>query len=242
MKKIKKLLFVGLFPVLALTMGSCTDYQDEVDALDRRVTTLEELVSRTNKSLEGVAALIGAAENGWIMTGMVEVPAKDDPAGVGYYTITLGKIDPNTGKMSEKPEDKKTITIYNGKDASQPNIEVRKGEDGNYYWYIDGIPMVDPTTGKPVQANGKDGEDGKDGVSTAPMLKIVDGYWMISYDSGETWNPLRDSNGNPISCSGKDGANAEYAIFSVTITVDALGQKYAVFVLRNGQEVKVPIQ
>ena len=242
MKKIKKLLFVGLFPVLALTMGSCTDYQDEVDALDRRVTTLEELVSRTNKSLEGVAALVSAAENGWIMTGMVEVPAKDDPAGVGYYTITLGKIDPNTGKMSEKPEDKKTITIYNGKDASQPNIEVRKGEDGNYYWYIDGIPMVDPTTGKPVQANGKDGEDGKDGVSTAPMLKIVDGYWMISYDSGETWNPLRDSNGNPISCSGKDGADADYAIFSVTITVDALGQKYAVFVLRNGQEVKVPIQ
>ena len=86
------------------------------------------------------------------------------------------------------------------------------------------------------------GEDGKDGVSTAPMLKIVDGYWMISYDSSETWNPLRDSNGNPISCSGKDGANVEYAIFSVTITVDALGQKYAVFVLRNGQEVKVPIQ
>ena len=102
--------------------------------------------------------------------------------------------------------------------------------------------MVDPTTGKPVQANGKDGEDGKDGVSTAPMLKIVDGYWMISYDSGETWNPLRDSNGNPISCSDKDGADADYAIFSVTITVDALGQKYAVFVLRNGQEVKVPIQ
>jgi hypothetical protein len=40
MKKIKKLLFVGMFPILALTMGSCTDYQDEVDALDRRVTTL----------------------------------------------------------------------------------------------------------------------------------------------------------------------------------------------------------
>jgi hypothetical protein len=111
MKKIKKLLFVGMFPILALTMGSCTDYQDEVDALDRRVTTLEELVSRTNKSIEGISTLLGVAENGWIITGMVDVPAKDDPAGLGYYTITLGKLDPATGKFSEKPEDKKTITI-----------------------------------------------------------------------------------------------------------------------------------
>jgi hypothetical protein len=241
MKKIKKLLFVGMFPILALTMGSCTDYQDEVDALDRRVTTLEELVSRTNKSIEGISTLLGAAENGWLITGMVDVPAKDDPAGLGYYTITLGKIDPATGKLSEKPEDKKTLTIYNGKDAEVPNIEIRKGEDGNYYWYIDGNPVLDPTTGQPVQANGKDGKDGKDGVSTAPMLKIEDGYWMISYDGGATYTPMLDSKGNPISCTGKDGKDAEPIIKGVTIKIDVYGNRYAEFDLGNGQIVLVPL-
>ena len=237
MKKIKKLLFVGLFPVLALTMGSCTDYQDEVDALDRRVTTLEELVSRTNKSIEGISVLLGAAENGWIMTGMVEVPAKDDPAGVGYYTITLGKIDPNTGKMSEKPEDKKTITIYNGKDAGKPNIEVRKGDDGNYYWYIDGQPLLDPNTNQPVQANGKDGKDGK-----APKLKIdEDGYWMISYDDGATYEYLTDENGKRILCRGEKGNNAETFIEGVTIQVDIYGNRYVAFDLGKGQTVLVPL-
>lgn len=237
MKKIKKLLVVGLFPILAFTMSSCTDYQDEVDALDRRVTTLEELVSRTNKSIEGISVLLGAAENGWIMTGMVEVPAKDDPAGVGYYTITLGKIDPNTGKMSEKPEDKKTITIYNGKDAGKPNIEVRKGDDGNYYWYIDGQPLLDPNTNQPVQANGKDGKDGK-----APKLKIdEDGYWMISYDDGATYEYLTDENGKRILCRGEKGDNANTFIEGVTIQVDIYGNRYVAFDLGKGQTVLVPL-
>jgi len=220
MKTIKKLVFAGLFPILALTMGSCTDYQDEVDALDTRVTTLEQLVSRTNKSIEGIAALLNAAENSWFITGMVDVPAKDDPAGIGYYTITLAKIDPDTGKLSQDPEDQKTITICNGKDADAPNIDLKEGEDGNYYWYIDGNPAIDPNTGKVVQANGKDGKDGKDGVSTAPKLKIENGYWMISYDGGDKYELMRDSKGNPISCTGKDGQDASCIIKGVTWSTD----------------------
>jgi len=238
MKKIKKLLFVGMFPILALTMGSCTDYQDEVDALDRRVTTLEELVSRTNKSIEGISTLLGAAENGWLITGMVDVPAKDDPAGLGYYTITLGKLDPTTGKLSEKAEDKKTITIYNGKDAEAPNIEVRKGEDGNYYWYIDGEPLIDEKTGQPVKASGKDGEDGKDGI--APKLKIDEnGFWMISYDGGVEYTYLLDNDNQPIKCTGNDGDNAKWCIEKVTYEVSSDRTLYAIFWLYDGNKIKV---
>ena len=238
MKKIKKLLFVGLFPILALTMGSCTDYQDEVDALDRRVTTLEELVSRTNKSIEGISTLLGVAENGWIITGMVDVPAKDDPAGLGYYTITLGKLDPTTGKFSEKPEDKKTITIYNGKDAEAPKIEVKKGEDGNYYWYIDGEPLIDKNTGRPVKASGKDGEDGKDGI--APKLKIDEnGYWMISYDGGLNYEYLKDKDGQLIKCTGKDGKDAFSPIDSFSYYTDKNGT-YIQFHMQDGNVINVP--
>ena len=240
MKKIKKLLFVGMFPILALTMGSCTDYQDEVDALDRRVTTLEELVSRTNKSIEGISTLLGVAENGWIITGMVDVPAKDDPAGLGYYTITLGKLDPATGKLSEKAEDKKTITIYNGKDAEAPNIEVRKGEDGNYYWYIDGKPLIDSNTGQPVKASGKDGKDGKDGI--APKLIIDEnGYWKISYDGGVSYEYLKDEDGQPIMCTGKDGDDAHSFIVDVTYHIDITGS-YIQILLKDGNTINVPCE
>lgn len=237
MKKIKKLLFVGLFPVLALTMGSCTDYQDEVDALNVRVDNLYDLVNKANETIRGISTLVSAAENGWIITNMENVPAERDPQGVGYYTINFGKIDPATGKMSNKPEDKKTITIYNGKDASQPMIEVRKGEDGNFYWYIDGKPMVDPDTGKPVKANGRDGNDGK-----APILNIDgEGYWMISYDDGVSYVYLTDGNGKRIKCTGANGKDADPAVKAIVIRVDIYGNRYAEFDLGGGQIVLVPI-
>jgi len=227
-----------------LTLTSCTDYQDEVNALNKRVTTLEELVSRTNQSIRSVEFLLNAVSDGWIITGIVEVLPKDDPKGVGYYTVTFGRLDPLTGKLSEKAEDKKAITIYNGqngKDASTPKIEVRKGDDGRYYWYIDGMPLLGPD-GLPVAANGKDGKDGKDGVSTAPIIDIDDdGYWIVSYDSGVTWERLTDAFGNPITSQGTNGKDADAIIHGVTIRVDTSGHRYVEFDLGGGQTVIVPL-
>ena len=257
MRLIKNILMAAVLLAGGVTMTSCTDYQDEIDALDKRVTYLEELVNRVNLSIAGIEDLLGATEDGYFITGLVEVLPKDDPKGVGYYTISFGKIDPETGKISEKASDKKAITIYNGtngKDASAPNIEVRQGDDGNYYWYIDGIPMVDPNTGKAVQANGKNGKDGKDGAdgkdgkdgedgkSTAPILDIdEDGIWIISYDSGAHWQQLKDADGTPISATGKPGEDAKSIIKGIYIKVDIYGNRYAEIDLGSGQTLLVPI-
>ena len=251
MRLIKNILMAAVLLAGGVTMTSCTDYKDEIDALDKRVTYLEELVNRVNLSIAGIEDLLGATEDGYFITGLVEVLPKDDPKGVGYYTISFGKIDPETGKISEKASDKKAITIYNGtngKDASAPNIEVRQGEDGNYYWYIDGIPMVDPNTGKAVQANGKngkdgkDGKDGEDGKSTAPILDINEkGIWIISYDSGVTWQELKDKDGNPISATGKPGKDAVPVIKGVSMRIDIYGNRYAEIDLGGGQILLVPI-
>ena len=73
------------------------------------------------------------------------------------------------------------------------------------------------------------------------MLKIEDGYWMISYDGGATYTPMLDSKGNPISCTGKDGKDAEPIIKGVTIKIDVYGNRYAEFDLGNGQIVLVPL-
>ena len=241
MSRIKNIMLAAMLLTGGLTLTSCTDYQDEVNALDKRVTILEELVSRTNQSIQGIEFLLNAVGEGWILTGVVEVQPKDDPKGVGYYTVTFGRLDPLTGKLSEKSEDKKAITIYNGQsgtDASAPKMEVRQGDDGRYYWYIDGMPLVGPD-GLPVAASGK---DGKDGVSTAPIIDIdSEGYWIVSYDSGVTWTRLTDAFGKPITSKGADGKDADAIIHGVTIRVDTSGHRYVEFDLGGGQTVVMPL-
>lgn len=55
-----------------------------------------------------------------------------------------------------------------------------------------------------VVKSGKDGLNGENGVT--PYLKIDENnYWIVSYDNGETFNPLLDKNSNPIVAVGKDG-------------------------------------
>ena len=158
MKKIKKLLFVGLFPILAFTMSSCTDYQDEIDQLDVRVTNLENLVKQANNELISIKGIVDAFKSGDIITDIQETSEG--------YIIVFANGDP--------------IFIRNGVDGKMPNIIVKKDPtDNNYYWYLvddngKETPITD-TEGNKVKANGSDGK--------TPDLRInSDGYWEVSYD------------------------------------------------------------
>ena len=51
MKKIYQILCAALLVAGAATNISCTDYQDEIDALDYRVTVLENLVKKNKLSV-----------------------------------------------------------------------------------------------------------------------------------------------------------------------------------------------
>ena len=75
----------------------------------------------------------------------------------------------------------------NGKDGVSPHI----GENGN--WWIGNHDTGVASTGPAGQngangQNGINGADGKDGIT--PQLRIVDGYWELSYDGGKTWTSL----------------------------------------------------
>ena len=48
MKAIKSILLTAILVLLAPAFTACTDYQDEIDALDNRVTVLENLVKQMN--------------------------------------------------------------------------------------------------------------------------------------------------------------------------------------------------
>ena len=178
MKTIKKILLVGLFPIIALTMSSCTDYQDEVDALDVRVTNLENLVKKVNNDLQSLSVIVKAFEEGDIITDIKETPEG--------YIINFANNDPIFIRDG-----------VDGEDAKMPDITIEQDPtDGVYYWKVNGVWVTDPS-GKKVRADGKNGKDG-----TTPQLKIEDGYWYYSMDGGTTWQPTGTA------ASGKDGKDA----------------------------------
>ncbi len=67
--------------------------------------------------------------------------------------------------------------------------------------------------------NGADGKNGIDGVT--PYVKIDNNCnWIVSYDKGQTYSPIKDADGNTISAKGIDGANG----VSVDVQVNSEGK------------------
>ena len=190
MKTLKKFLLLAMIPVMAGTVTSCTDYQDEINALDYRVTELEKLAKKMNSQLEALQIIADALENADYITNVT-------PNSEGYI-ITFKKAG--------------AVLIRNGKDgldgldAEVPDISIKEGPDGYFYWTLNGEFVVTPD-GSLVRANGKDGKDGQDGVAVAPMIRINETtyYWEVSYDGGITWTTTN------IYSKGKDGADGKDA-------------------------------
>lgn len=148
-----------------LIVGSCsyddTDLKNRVDVLESQVTELQQTVSKMNSNLGALQATVDVLTSGDYIKSITEVVADDEVVG---YTFTFGKKDP--------------ITIYHGEDGNDgktPAIGVTMGEDGKYYWTVDGEIMTD-ASGNPVSAAG-----------VAPVLRINEGVWQYSTDNGKTW-------------------------------------------------------
>lgn len=104
---------------------------------------------------------------------------------------------------------------------STPQLGIRQDTDGMYYWTVNGEWLLDDS-GNKVRANGRDGQngndgsdglDGKDGIT--PQLKIEEGYWVISYDNGNSWDQLGKATGENGN-DGKDGIDGDSMFSKVT--------------------------
>ena len=222
MKTIKTFLLAGMTAILLTTPTSCTDYQDEIDALDVRVTYLESLVKTVNTDLASLKVIADALKDADYITNITQNAAGD-------WVINFYKHGP--------------IVIHNGKDATMPNIAVEQDPtDGNYYWKLNGDWLTGPD-GQRVKANGKDGKDGtngengkdgKDGIS--PQVRIVDGQWEVSTDGGNTWIKT----GTLV--QGKDGENGKNANTIVDVrTYWTEDGGYVEFITDSGS-FRVPLQ
>lgn len=163
----KRLVYVVV--VLLLSLTACKKYDDssirrELGELENRVEKLEELCRQMNTNIASLQALVDVLQKGDYITAVT--PIQQGNAVIGY-TITFAKSSP--------------ITIYNGTGGDSdgyPQIGVKKGSDGVYYWTINGEWLYDDK-GDKIRAEG-----------VTPEMKIEDGYWWVSYDNGSTWEKL----------------------------------------------------
>ena len=158
-----------------LAMTGCYDdsaLQQQLKDHESRLKELERLTAQQNTNISSLQTIVTALQDKDYVTSVAPIYEGDEVVG---YTITFSKSDP--------------ITIYNGKDGYVPAMGVKQDEsDGQWYWTVDGEWLLD-SKGDKVRASEEDGEDGAPGQpGVTPQLKIVDGYWYVSYDGGKTWD------------------------------------------------------
>lgn len=227
----------SMFAILAaLFIVSCSDDYDDtaiknqINDLENRVTSLEQLCQQMNTNISSMQTILNALQERDYITSVT--PIKEGDAVIGY-TINFAINDP--------------ITIYHGKngaagkDGYVPVIGVAKFEDdGLYYWTLDGEWLTD-AEGNKVRAQGLDGSAGnggsegsagKDGIT--PLLKIKLNFWYISYDNGATWERLGPATGDD-GANGRPGKDGD-SFFKDVYVKDG----YVHFVLVSGDEYIVP--
>jgi hypothetical protein len=206
MKTIKTLLLAASASLLFSTLNSCTDYQDEIDALDVRVTYLESLVNQINTDLKALGTIVKAIEDGDYITDVTRT--------TDGYVINFKKNGPVY-----------IIDGVDGADAAAPNITVRQDPlTGDWFWVLDGEWLT--VGGEKIRANGKDGADGaagKDAISPKVRINPTTNEWEYSTDGGNTWTPTGTK---ATGTDGKDG----YTFFSEVTWRNKDGKKYLILV------------
>jgi hypothetical protein len=193
-----KKLFLAIAAIVTVFTTACvkvydnyTDLEERVSGLESRVTALEAL----NTTVSGINEIVNALNDKDYVTGVTEV--KDDDGNVIGYTISFTKSG--------------SVTIYNGKVGAQgpigpigpegpkPNVGIQLGEDGIYYWVIDG-EVVKDASGKPIPC-----------TQAVPSFKFEDNSWYVSYD-GSTWTKIGTVTGPTVEV---DDTNPDYVLLTI---------------------------
>lgn len=213
------LLLLSLLVVISCHKFDDSDLWDMINNHEDRILKLETLCSQMNTNITSLQTIIVALQSNDYIVNVSPIKEGDKEIG---YTIAFAKSGAITiyhGKDGKNGKDGKDGT--DGKDGQNgyaPEIGVKQHSDGKYYWTLDGTWLLDnngnmiPTTGKDGN-DGANGTDGQDGIT--PQLKIEDGYWLISYDKGATWQKLGKATADNNQ-SNTDQNDGSYIIESIT--------------------------
>lgn len=177
-----KLKFCLLLSIICVTVSSCYDDSaiwDSIKDHESRISKLEILCGQLNTNITSIQEIIASIKNNENASNISPIMENDKVIG---YTIAF-----SNGK---------SVTVYttgggNENAVGLPSIGVKADIDGTYYWAIDGEWIL-------TEDNKKIPAVGKDGIT--PKLKIEDGYWCVSYDTGKTWTRMENGMVNSGSC------------------------------------------
>ena len=222
---------MGVVPLLAL-LSACTGMvQDELDQTHEKLTALQELVNNVNQNLTSLQQIVAELDDSRTVSAVT-------PLGEDGYDLSF--------------RDGKTVRISFGKDGVDGIVHpvgVKLGEDGLYYWTVDGEFMTD-ADGNPVRASAADGQD-----AIAPVLKATEEGWMISLDGGDTFNILttdaemagvgvfKDAyvESDKICLVQWDGSVLEIAKY-IPVHVSFDGQPRDTVVIAGGEKLRIPFE
>ena len=183
----KRYKFVSLLFLLILITLSCQKYDDselwdELNSLEKRIIAIENQLKSLNSNISSLSELVDILQNRRYVTDVIKL--------IDGYIITFS--------------DGSKVTINDGKDGADGNnaplINIRYFND-RYYWTqtIDGnTSWLTDSDGNLIPASGIDG--------ITPLIKIdSDGFWIISYNAGQTYSRILDENGSSIKALGNDG-------------------------------------
>lgn len=207
-----KKLFLALISLVLLPLIACND--DEIEALKaeqqalaERVLALEMWQKQVNDNIASLQNLVSALEQRDYVTGVT--PLTDGSGYIisflknGAIIITNG-IDGQNGTDGTNGE--------NGEDGYTPVIGVKKGDDGVYYWTIDGDWLYD-ANGDKIRASAQDGKDGQDGV---PGADGEDGKDGVNGADGKDGTDGKDGQDGTNGKDGKDGNTPQLRINPTT--------------------------
>ena len=243
---LKKILYICAF---ALSLCSCAyddaAIWDELNKHENRIGKLEQICSKLNEDIAAQQSIVAALQGYDYVTGVSDIIENGMIVGYRISFHNGAPIDIYNGRDGADGSD--------GSDARVPEIGIAMDVDGQYYWTLDGEWVWDEA-GEKVPVNGKDGKDGEDGKDgadgsdgkdgadgadgapgapgkdgVAPVLKIEDGYWYVSYDEGVTWTQLYKA----VAEDGQDGD-------SFFKDIDTSEPDRVVITLANGEQIELP--
>ncbi len=167
----KKFRFFAMIALTTMLAVSCyTDIENQLEALERRVSNLNQRVAVVNDNISAFQTLVNKYKS------YVYV--------IGYRPIQVGK---EVKGYIINLSDGTSITLNNGVSKDDPIIGLTLGDDGLYYWVVTVNGVTDffyDETGQKVAAS-----------VASPIMKIVDGVWKVSFDNGYVWQTFDRAQG-----------------------------------------------
>ncbi len=213
----KKLFF--LLAAVGMLFTACeyddTDLNNRIGELENRVVELEKTIEALNQDIVGVQTLVEAMQNNVYISRVEE-----GETGYTIYFTDGTSIEISDGKAGEAGADGTTMTVM-------------LDEDGQYYWAVtdNGVTSFIEVDGKKLPVKGEKGN--------TPLMRVEmegeTGYWVVSYDNGETWERILLEDGTPVTTSGGAGGLFKEAYVDEETNT-------AVFVFLNGETIEIELR